>query len=224
VELEARSVCDRDGLRAVVNAEFGQDVLDGMESVRGVIRSSCGWASPLPVMKMFGFPNLAVSPAYWAIRPRTAEPFAVAVDRLDRVGIGVPPADERLVPNLLRKPSRESDCSRSAYCLLAQASEKDEEAQMKRLVATGSAIVALVLITAGSAFATDPHSGGSTGQPSQSCQAEPSTPGHAASAPGSAFNPDGNAGTHYAGTQPQNSKNPNSVAQYDVACFQVSQH
>ena len=95
---------------------------------------------------------------------------------------------------------------------------------MKRLIATGSAIVALALAIAGAAVATDPHSGGATGQPSQSCQAEPSTPGRAASAPGSAFNPDGNAGTHYAGTQPQNSKNPNSVAQYDVACFQVSQH
>ncbi len=95
---------------------------------------------------------------------------------------------------------------------------------MKRLIATGSAIVALVFITAGSAFAIDPHAGGATGQPSQSCQAEPSTPGHAASAPGSAFNPAGNAGTHYAGTQPQNSNNPKSVAQYDVACFQVSQH
>ena len=95
---------------------------------------------------------------------------------------------------------------------------------MKRLIATGSAIVVLALAIAGAAVATDPHSGGATGQPSQSCQAEPSTPGHAAGAPGSAFNPDGNAGTHYAGTQPQNSKNPNSVAQYDVACFQVSQH
>jgi hypothetical protein len=63
-----------------------------------------------------------------------------------------------------------------------------------------------------------------TGQPSQSCQAEPMTPGHAASAPGSAFNPTGNAGTHYAGTQPQNSNNPHSVAQYDVACFHVSQN
>src|SRR5207248_1629043 len=30
------------------------------------------------------------------------------------------------------------------------------------------------------------------------------------------------AGSHYAGTQPQNSKNPTSVSQYDVACFQVS--
>jgi hypothetical protein len=28
----------------------------------------------------------------------------------------------------------------------------------------------------------------------------------------------------YAGSQPQNSNNPKSVSQYDVACFQVSQH
>ena len=61
-----------------------------------------------------------------------------------------------------------------------------------------------------------------TGQPSQSCQAQPSTPGNAANAPGSAFNPNGKAGTVYAGTQPQNSNNPKSVSQYDVACFQVS--
>jgi hypothetical protein len=59
-----------------------------------------------------------------------------------------------------------------------------------------------------------------TGQPRQTCGSPtaPETPGHAASAPGSPFNPNGNAGTHYAGTQPQNSKNPTSVAQYDVAC------
>jgi len=64
----------------------------------------------------------------------------------------------------------------------------------------------------------------STGQPNQSCQAQPSTPGNAASAPGSAFNTSGVAGTVYAGTQPQNSNNPSSVSQYDVACFQVSSH
>ena len=60
----------------------------------------------------------------------------------------------------------------------------------------------------------------STGQPRQTCgsASAPETPGHASSAPGSAFNPNGNAGTHYAGTQPQNSKNPTSSAQYDVAC------
>lgn len=59
-----------------------------------------------------------------------------------------------------------------------------------------------------------------TGQPNQSCGSAtaPNTPGHAASAPGSAFNPNGNAGTKYAGQQPQNSRNTASVAQYDAAC------
>jgi hypothetical protein len=85
-------------------------------------------------------------------------------------------------------------------------------------------ILALALVVAGSAFATDPHPPGVTGQPNQSCQAEPSTPGNAVNAHGSAFNPGGVAGMNYAGTQPQNSKNPKSVAQYDEACFQVSQH
>ena len=77
--------------------------------------------------------------------------------------------------------------------------------------------------------ATTAHPGGGptthktshvTGQPNQSCgsASAPETPGNAADAPGSAFNPDGNAGTHYAGQQPQNSKNPKSVAQYDAAC------
>ena len=32
------------------------------------------------------------------------------------------------------------------------------------------------------------------------------------------------AETVYAGSQPQNSVNPNSVSQYDVACFQAGQH
>ena len=62
------------------------------------------------------------------------------------------------------------------------------------------------------------------GQPNQSCEDQPLRPGNAMFAPGSAFNPDGVAGTHYAGEQPQNSKNPNSVSQYDVACYQVSTH
>ncbi|MGW2633917.1 hypothetical protein ACWC2K_31965 [Streptomyces chattanoogensis] len=62
------------------------------------------------------------------------------------------------------------------------------------------------------------------GQPDQSCEDQPTRPGQSQSAPGSAFNPDGIAGTHYAGEQPQNSTNPHSVSQYDVACFQVSTH
>jgi hypothetical protein len=64
------------------------------------------------------------------------------------------------------------------------------------------------------------HGPAMTGQPKQSCGSAtaPNTPGKSASAPGSAFNPNGNAGTHYAGQQPQNSRNTASVSQYDSAC------
>jgi hypothetical protein len=73
------------------------------------------------------------------------------------------------------------------------------------------------------------------GQPSQtigSTQTGSATPGNAVNANGSAFNPAGNAGTHYAGSNPtnpagnmpHNSVNPKSVAQYDVAGFQQSSH
>jgi hypothetical protein len=84
-------------------------------------------------------------------------------------------------------------------------------------------IVALVLVLGSSSVARAGNPPG-TGQPNQSCQTSTTTPGNASSAPGSAFNPNGTAGTHYAGTQPQNSNNPNSVSQYDVACFQLSNH
>jgi hypothetical protein len=80
----------------------------------------------------------------------------------------------------------------------------------------------IIAVTLGIGFALGSGSALATGQPNQSCQAQPNTPGQAASAPGSAFNPAGTAGTHYAGTQPQNSTNPNSVSQYDVACRNVS--
>lgn len=82
-------------------------------------------------------------------------------------------------------------------------------------------IVLMLTIPLGVAFADNPPG---TGQPSQSCQVSLVTPGNSANAPGSAFNPNGVAGSHYAGTQPQNSNNPHSVAQYDVACFQQASH
>jgi hypothetical protein len=44
-------------------------------------------------------------------------------------------------------------------------------------------------------------------------------PGQAEFASGSAFNPDGNAGRHYAGEQDQNSRNTASFSRYDVACL-----
>jgi hypothetical protein len=64
---------------------------------------------------------------------------------------------------------------------------------------------------------------GTPGQPSQSCQSffgdsGPFTP--------NGFNTAGfnHATTVYAGAQPQNSNNPKSVSQYDVACFQAASH
>ena len=77
----------------------------------------------------------------------------------------------------------------------------------------------------GVAFAANPHTSTSpTGQPNQSCEefTDAARPGNAISAPGSAFNPGGIAGTVYAGEQPQNSRNQHSVSQYDVACIQHS--
>lgn len=82
--------------------------------------------------------------------------------------------------------------------------------------------VLMVLVPLSTVFAAGPTT--NAGQPNQSCEDAGVTPGHAASAPGSAFNPNGMAGTVYAGEQPQNSVNPKSVSQYDVACFEVSQH
>ncbi|HEY1142962.1 MAG TPA: hypothetical protein VGE68_02900 [Sphingomicrobium sp.] len=62
------------------------------------------------------------------------------------------------------------------------------------------------------------NSGNAYGQPGLECDEVGAPPGHTATAPGSAFNPNGNAGTHYAGEQPQNSRNTASVSQYDVGC------
>ncbi len=90
--------------------------------------------------------------------------------------------------------------------------------QRKRLLKISLAtliVLVLVIVPLTIAFA---------GQPNQSCQSEPMTPGQSATAPGSAFNTSGVAGTVYAGQQPQNSGNPKAVSQYDVACFQVSTH
>ena len=93
-------------------------------------------------------------------------------------------------------------------------------------------VLGLMAVMAVPAFALSPGTGG---QPSQSCLSStaPSEPGHAASARGSAFNepsatnPSGGvAGQMYAGNG-QNTNTPansHAVAQYDVACFEVSQH
>ena len=74
------------------------------------------------------------------------------------------------------------------------------------------------------------NSGNAFGQPTQSCEdlvgsGLGATPGNAANAPGggSPFSgEDSTGGSHYAGSQPQNSRNTASVSQYDVACSHQS--
>src|SRR5438270_176008 len=94
----------------------------------------------------------------------------------------------------------------------------------KPLVAAAPAVV----FSLGLAWPAFTRSGSTNGtrQPSQSCgsSSAPNTPAQSSSAPGSAFNPSGQAGSVYAGEQPQNSSNPLSVSQYDVACYQTSPH
>ncbi len=93
--------------------------------------------------------------------------------------------------------------------------------RLPKLALLTALVAVLVLVPLSTVFA---DSTGNTGQPNQSCQVSLVTPGNAASAPGSAFNDSGKAGTVYAGTQPQNSVNPKAVSQYDVACFQQASH
>jgi hypothetical protein len=102
---------------------------------------------------------------------------------------------------------------------------------MKRFIVKG--ITAIILVGAlafppvTSVFAAGNPNG--TGQPSQTCLSStaPNEPGNASSAPGSAFNENGGtAGSVYAGNgvSATTANSANAVSQYDVACFQVSQH
>jgi len=73
------------------------------------------------------------------------------------------------------------------------------------------------------ALAIDPHTSGTKGQPTQSCETSMVHPGKAALSPGSAFNEDSTASAHYANPTTQggvSSGNSHVVSQYDVACFQ----
>jgi hypothetical protein len=75
-------------------------------------------------------------------------------------------------------------------------------------------------VSCGLALAGNPPG---TGQPNQDCADFGTHPGKAASAPGSAFNDNGKAGSVYANpdsTGGIHSGNSHVVSQYDVACFQ----
>ena len=97
---------------------------------------------------------------------------------------------------------------------------------MKHRIMSTMLSASLLMTSTGLALAADVHRvTGVQGQPNQTIgtpQTGSVTPGNTINSPGSAFNPNGNADTRYAGAQPQNSKNPKSVSQYDVAGFQQS--
>lgn len=90
---------------------------------------------------------------------------------------------------------------------------------MKRWLAT-SALTLILALGLMAAFASPAHanSTGNQGQSSQSCQALTASP------PGFGTSGFNQATGRYAGSAPQNSNNPKSVSQYDVACFQLSSH
>jgi hypothetical protein len=104
---------------------------------------------------------------------------------------------------------------------------------MKHIMASLTTASCLLLVAAGTAFAAQPSkpsqnpTTGHKGAPANTCggMGSTGTPGAAASAQGSPFNPNGTAGTVYAGNPDTaslaNSNSTAAVSQYDVACFQV---
>jgi hypothetical protein len=65
------------------------------------------------------------------------------------------------------------------------------------------------------------NSGNANGQKNNDCEALGTTPGNSADSPGggSPFSgSDSTGGSHYAGSQPQNSRNSANASQYDNAC------
>jgi hypothetical protein len=96
-----------------------------------------------------------------------------------------------------------------------------------RMLLTAVLVSAVCAVAAGGALAAGNPNG--TGQPSQTCLSStaPNEPGNSANAPGSAFNEtSGHAGTVYAGSgvSTAHANSSDAVSQYDVACYQVSQH
>ena len=94
------------------------------------------------------------------------------------------------------------------------------------LIAAGAIALAPAIVLA-TPQTTQPPAPGSispnhdTGQPGVECEDVGEAPGHSDEAPGGGspfIEGDSVAGAHYAGEQPQNSKNTASVSQYDIAC------
>ena len=81
-----------------------------------------------------------------------------------------------------------------------------------------AAVAAAFFVLAGTALAADPHSGGSTGQPAQSCQAEPTGPAGLISTTNGFARIAVNMYAGSPGTHSLISGNAHAVSQYDVWC------
>ena len=98
---------------------------------------------------------------------------------------------------------------------------------MHKLVTIALCVAALMVGTATTASAMVSPTTGQPGAPANTCGPDnPVTPGGSASAPGSPFNPNGQAGAVYAGNPGTaslaHSNSTATVSQYDVACVQLS--
>ncbi len=93
---------------------------------------------------------------------------------------------------------------------------------MRRHFALALAAASLATgLVAGAAAAANPAG---TGQPSQSCQAEPTGPAGIISTTNGFATRAVNVYAGSPGTPSAANGNTHAVSQYDVACFQVSQH
>ena len=98
---------------------------------------------------------------------------------------------------------------------------------MRKLLLALIGAATLAVSLASPAFALVTPTTGQPGAPNNTCgAANPVTPGASANAPGSPFNPNGQAGAVYAGNPGTASlahaNSTAAVAQYDAACVRLS--
>lgn len=93
---------------------------------------------------------------------------------------------------------------------------------MRTLIAAGCLAVAIIAAAPPVFAASNPSD---TGPPNQSCQSFSATtrPGHRGNSPGSVFNEPG-INSQNGGTGGNAYNNAGAPSQYDVACYQQSQH
>jgi hypothetical protein len=98
---------------------------------------------------------------------------------------------------------------------------------MRKYVLAAACSAGLIIATPVAAWATQNPTTGHRGAPTNTCgPSNPVTPGSSASAPGSPFNANGQAGLVYAGNPGTaslaHSNSTAAVSQYDVACIELS--